>query len=289
VRAVGRLLSQFLPKTGPFANGVVRGRIEGIVERCDTLTDLRETVNALERLAAAPVPRPQTPPPSGGKGGGPVAPPAPAGPPRLREPGASQVAEPASNPAPWVQRTGPAFTSDPPPAPSVPRLSCMLAEKSARVAQGGGGAATLIVTNEGTGPLVVRMIAPQHPWLNVRPMELPLTIPPGGQVAVGFAISAARLSPGDYRSEVYLSANAAGKGSEDLRGGWFKHTAEVRITVDPPGASGGGAPAGYGPDGKPPYPADAPRLPATPGCGVLIAAVLPALGAGGTYLWWLLR
>jgi hypothetical protein len=114
----------------------------------------------------------------------------------------------------------------------IPRLTCMLAEKSARVTQGGGGEAALIVKNEGTGGLIVRMIATQHAWLNVRPLELPLTIPPGEARQVAFAISAARLTPGDYRSEVYLSANATAKTAEDLRGGWFKHTAEIRITVE---------------------------------------------------------
>lgn len=291
VKALGRVLTQALPRTGPFANPVVRGRIEGILERCDTLTDLRETVSALEKLAAAPVPR-QAP---SGKGGVPPVAPAAGPPPLLGRPAAAPSGSappvlalgevpPTHQPEPWVQRPGPAFSSDPPPTPGTPRLTCTLAEKTARVAQGGGGAALLVVRNEGDAPLVVRMIATQHPWLNVRPMELPITLPPGGAVNVGFAISAARLSPGDYRSEVYLSANAAGKGTEDLRYGWFKHTCEVRIAVE----AGGATPSGSS-GGKPPYPADAPRLPATPGCGLLIAAVLPALTGGtGAALWWLL-
>ena len=54
------------------------------------------------------------------------------------------------------------------------------------------------------------------------------------------------LRPGEYRSEVYLSANAAGKRAEDLRGGYFKHVAEIRVTVD----------------GGPPFPTNAPRVPA---------------------------
>jgi hypothetical protein len=101
-------------------------------------------------------------------------------------------------------------------------------------------------------------------------------IAPGGEEPVEFAISAARLTPGDYRSEVYLSANAAGKAAEDLRGGWFKHTAEVRITVTGDGALNSGA-------SKPPYPAGAPKVPAGSGCLLALPALLAALwrpGAG---------
>jgi len=163
----------------------------------------------------------------------------------------------------------------------VPRLTCTLAEKTARVPAGGGGAATLLVKNEGGATLTVRMIATQHPWLNVRPLELPLTIPPGRHVPVGFAISAARLTPGEYRSEVYLSANAMGKAAEDLRGGWFKHTAEIRVTVDGGPTLTGSGPGGgayvldsaAAPPGKPPYPANAPRMPSG-GCLFALPAVL---------------
>ena len=117
----------------------------------------------------------------------------------------------------------------------APLLTCLAPDGPARVAQGGGGAAALMLRNEGGATLIVRMIATQHAWLNVRPMELPLSIPPGGAASVSFVLSAARLTPGEYRSEVYLSANAPGRGAEDLRGGWFKHTCEVRISVEPPG------------------------------------------------------
>lgn len=242
VKALAAMIVSFLPTTGSFASAVVRARIEGILSRSDTLADLKETVNALERLAAAPLPRTQ----------GRAAPPrpAPAGPPPLPE--ASTVAEGEGSP-----RGG------------APRLTCLLTEKSARVMQGGGGTADLIVKNEGSGTLVIRMIATQHAWLNVRPVELPLMVPEGEAAEVSFAISAARLTPGEYRSEVYLSANAAGKSAEDLRGGWFKHTAEVRITVEgaPPLNTKGGTP-------KPPYPADAPRIPTGSGCLLALPLLL---------------
>jgi hypothetical protein len=270
VRALARMVAEFLPTSGAFANPTVRGRIEGIVGRCATLADLKETVNALERLALAPVPR------SG------AAAPAPeaaaehrpeASPPFDLFDGAEDGAAPSAVPA---DRGG---------GDGIPRLTCMLAEKSARVTQGGGGEAALIVKNEGTGGLIVRMIATQHAWLNVRPLELPLTIPPGEARQVAFAISAARLTPGDYRSEVYLSANATAKTAEDLRGGWFKHTAEIRITVE-----GGAALSTRAADGpaavrgaaKPPYPGDAPRVAGGTGCLLAFPALLLAVlrGAG---------
>ena len=144
-------------------------------------------------------------------------------------------------------------------AAGAPRLTAMLSEKTSRVVQGGGGTATLIVKNEGDALLTVRMIATQHAWLNVRPIELPLMIAPGAYALVAFAISAARLTPGEYRSEVYLSADAPGKTAEDLRGGWFKHTAEIRITVE-------GGPTSNSAGNKPPYPANAPNLPVGQGC-----------------------
>jgi hypothetical protein len=172
----------------------------------------------------------------------------------------------------------------------APRLVCTLAEKTARVPQGGGGTATLLVRNEGDAPLTIRMIATQHPWLNVRPLELPLVLAPGGaSFPVSFAISAARLTPGEYRSEVYLSANAAGKRAEDLRGGYFKHVAEIRVTVDggPPFPGSGSAITRSGewpipPGVKPPFPTNAPRVPSGGGgcffalpAAVLLVALRP--------------
>ncbi len=290
ILALRRLIGKYLPRTGTFANPVVRGRIEGIVQRCDSLADLRTTLLALERLAAAPVPRAPggsappvvgrgTPPPAvvrppvSAGGAPPVVapperPPVPA-PPRIRStspplsPGertgefapageAHSAAETASTLKPMGPPGGKAGGDVAPPAEAVPtsaapgapprytvagpRLVCQAPERPVRAAQGGGTATSLTLRNEGQTPLIVRMIATQHAWLNVRPVELPLSIPPGGGASVGLAVSAARLTPGDYRSEVYLSANAPGPGAEDLRGGWFKHTAEIRLAVDPPGA-----------------------------------------------------
>ena len=88
--------------------------------------------------------------------------------------------------------------------------------------QGGGGMVTLHVRNEGPKPLVLRMITTQHPWLNVRPVALPMIIPVSGAERLEFAVSAARLTPGEYRSEVYLSVNAAGEFNESANTGGDK-------------------------------------------------------------------
>jgi len=268
VLALRRLVAKYLPRGGAFASPVVRGRIEGIVERCDSLADLRTAVLALERLAAAPVPqshagtggsavsppaRPPVPAPTAARGTAPplspgertgefAAVPAPTAGPGLTpmgppggKAGGDVIATAADEPStqPTAGRQTP--PEHPGVRPGAPRLTCIAPDGPARVAQGGGGAAALMLRNEGGATLIVRMIATQHAWLNVRPMELPLSIPPGGAASVSFVLSAARLTPGDYRSEVYLSANAPGPGAEDLRGGWFKHTCEVRISVEPPG------------------------------------------------------
>ena len=210
IKAFGRMVSAYLPTTGPFASPVVRGRLEGLISRCDTVADLRATLLTLENLAAAPAGgTAATPPPPQPKPTGPM--------------------------APWEHaRFGRTFPHDAPPK-GAPTLLCQLGEPTPRLPQGGGGALSLIVRNEGDAPLVIRMIATQHAWLNVRPMELPLTIKPMQSERIGFFLSAARLTPGEYRSEIYLSSNAGGKGAEDLQGGWYKHTCEVRITVEPPG------------------------------------------------------
>ncbi|MES2459397.1 MAG: hypothetical protein V4671_02350, partial [Armatimonadota bacterium] len=60
ITALSKVIAAFLPTTGAFASLVVRGRIEGILSRCDTLNDLREALNALEKFATAPAPRPET-------------------------------------------------------------------------------------------------------------------------------------------------------------------------------------------------------------------------------------
>lgn len=241
IRATAGMISAYLPTSGPFATSVVRGRIEGLLNRCDTVNDLRETLLALEKLAAAAVPTGS--PATAGRGGSntPTAAAAP-----VRTPSAAPA--PSRAPAgvndpkpPWDQsRYNRTFPNDAPTLTGAPELICTLAEPAPRLPQGGGGATSLVIRNDGSAPLIIRMIATQHAWLNVRPTELPLTILPNQSERVGFHISAARLTPGEYRSEVYLSSNAGGRGAEGLQDGWFKHTCEVRIIVELPGR---GAPA----------------------------------------------
>ena len=249
VKALGRVLAAYLPTTGAFGSPVVRGKIEGVIGRCDTLADLRETVKALEKLAAAPVGSPPAPPPA------PAAPPPPP-PQRVGPPPLSSLEQEAERKV---------------AADGRPVLVTQVAEpRVVFVAQGGGGVATVVVRNDGPAPLIVRMIATQHAWLNVRPMDLPLVVAPNATERVEFYVSAARLSPGDYRSDVYLSANAGGGGAEDLQGGWFKHTTEIRLHVEAPlagGGAGGGNPAPTG--GA-----------AAAGCGAVVAlafVVVPGL------------
>lgn len=294
VKALARLITEFLPAGGAFTSLAVRERIGGVLARCATLADLRETLAALDGLATAPLPRGAA---ESGQAGAPEKPGLPQG---VLGRGAAplDLGLGDDNPDPtvgdWMRRAANDGNVESAPDQSgansenngAPRLVCTLAEKTARVPQGGGGTATLLVRNEGTAPLTIRMIATQHPWLNVRPLELPLVLAPGAaSTPVPFAISAARLTPGEYRSEVYLSANAAGKRAEDLRGGYFKHVAEIRVTVDsgsafPPPGPGGGWPAAPPQPGsvKPPYPTSAPKIPGGgSGCLFALPAVFVAL------------
>ena len=135
------------------------------------------------------------------------------------------------------------------------------------------------LTNEGGTSLAVRMVATPHNWLSVRPMELPITLPAGASAPIDFAISATKLSAGEYRSEVYLSASGGGRNAEDLRSGWFKHTAEIRVIVVSDGEF-------MTSDVKPPYPVNAPKIPAPPGCAILFFIGLTGIG---TALAWSLR
>ena len=269
VKALARLVTEFLPAGGAFASRVVRERIAGVLARCATLSDLRETLAALDGLAASPVPQRATTPAAGDDGE------------------ATRIFNGVLGRGPAPLDLGLDDNAPPVPAAGAPRLVCTLAEKTARVPQGGGGNATLLVRNEGDAPLTVRMIATQHPWLNVRPIELPLVLAPGASSSVPFAISAARLTPGEYRSEVYLSANAAGKRAEDLRGGYFKHVAEIRVTVDggPSFSPSGTNPTTMSgewpipPGVKPPHPASSapPRVPSTGGCLFALPAIFLVL------------
>ena len=207
IRAMARLLADLLPTSGSFANVAVRNRIEGIFLRCDSLNSLRETLAVLDRLAAAPVPK------------GP--PPAP-------------IPERPKGPPPLATHLIKEYDLTPEAKPLIqdglPHLKASLLRPEP-VLTGSGGLASLEVTNEGDALLTIRMVATQHAWLAVRPTVLPIAVPPGATTRIGFLIAATRLSPGDYRSEIYLSTNAGGPGAEDLRGGWFKHTFELRATV----------------------------------------------------------
>ncbi len=275
IKAAGRLITDYLPTGGAFAADAVRARVSGILERCASLADLRETLIALDTLASAPLPQ--------AKPFDAVKPPEWIGPPPLPEDVAEVstepeeartvfIDEPVSTPEGWVKRTPTAGPAEPPATPGVARLSWRSTEPNGvHIPSGGGGPATLILTNDGDATLTVRMVATQRAWLHVRPTELPIRLPPGASAPIDFSISAVRLSPGDYRSEVYLSASAGGRNAEDLRSGWFKHTAELRVTVEG---------AAYKRGEKPPYPANAPSIPAPPGCGLLFLFGAGTLASG---------
>ena len=258
IRAMGALIAAHLPTGGAFASDAVRTRVAGILARCDSLADLRETLDSLDKLAAVPAPQPATILP-------PIITPQWVGPPPLPvDDDAEGSTAPKQTPPfvgqvpPVVQKTGGA------------KLSWRGTEPDGvRVVSGGGGPATLILTNDGNAPLNVRMVATQRPWLQVRPMELPIRLPGGASVPLDFSISARTLSAGEYRSEIYLSASAGGASAEDLRSGWFKHTADVKVIVEANAAAAKPATE------KPPYPANAPTIPAPPGCVLLLT-----LGAG---------
>jgi hypothetical protein len=201
----------------------LRGKLEGILSRCDTLDEIRETLNSLERMAATPVSK--------------VSPMATAPIPVRTPSSAPSGSSPRPGPPPLdVASSVPkkVIVTSPPKPGNIPQILVTVAERGIRIPQGGGGFATLIIRNDGTAPLVIRMIATQHAWINPRDSNLPLTIAPNGAERVGFNVSAARLTPGEYRSEVYLLANANGPDAEDQKSGWYKHTTPIVVTVEPP-------------------------------------------------------
>ena len=265
IKAAGALITRHLPVGGAFAADAVRARVAGILARCDSLSDLRETLAALDKLATAPVPQARAQPVAQMS--------AWVGPPPLPEPDADgstekparlTIDEPATNPASWATKRPVPSAPDPPRQSGVARLSWRGTEPGGvHVSSGGGGPATLILTNDGDATLSVRMVATQRPWLQVRQMELPIRLPGGASVPLDFSITARTLSPGEYKSEIYLSASAGGANAEDLRSGWFKHTAELRVIVVGDGLL---RTAGE----KPPYPSNAPTIPAPPGCAILL-------------------
>jgi Protein kinase domain len=225
IQAMAKLVAALLPTTGPFATPTVRSRIEGITLRCESIGALREVLSSLEKLATAPVSRPTA---------------------TAVATVASQTAGGAGMPPPLfgeLPRTiAPAITEQNTPTPTkgVAKLVCSQPDRPL-VPQGGGGLLSIEAKNDGDATLLIRMVATQHAWLNVRPTNLPLVLPPGASIKIGFVVSAARLAGGEYRSAVYLSSNAPGPNAEDLRTGWWKHSFEVRVMV----GSGGGTWRGY--------------------------------------------
>jgi len=222
IQAMAKMIAALLPTTGPFATPTVRSRVEGITLRCESLSGLREVLSTLDKLATAPVPR-ATPTAvatlASSPGGQPGVPP-----PLFGE---------------LPKTIAPALTEQATPAPTkgVARLVCSQSERP-HIPQGGGGLLGIEVKNDGDATLLIRMVATQHAWLNVRPLSLPLVLPPGGSAKIAFVVSAARLAGGEYRSAVYLSSNAPGPNAEDLRTGWWKHTFEVRVLI---GGGGSGS------------------------------------------------
>ncbi|WP_395089103.1 protein kinase [Armatimonas sp.] len=225
IQAMAKLIAALLPTTGPFATPTVRSRVEGVTLRCETLGSLREVLASLEKLATAPLPRPTSTAVATVSS---------------QTPGQPGIPPPLFGNLPTS--IAPALTEQNAPAPTkgVAKLVCSQPDRPL-VPQGGGGLLAIEAKNDGDATLLIRMVATQHAWLNVRPTNLPLVLPPGASVKIGFVVSAARLAGGEYRSAVYLSSNAPGPNAEDLRTGWWKHSFEVRIMV----GGGGGSWKGY--------------------------------------------
>lgn len=227
VRALGKMMAALLPVSGPFASPVVRSRIEGQVLRADSIAALRDLLGRLETIALAPVPR-AAPKPVGDAADDPF---------RMDD------GEPGGDFPPPLAAVGddpfrPLDTPANPTSSDLRGLPVLQFEQVDRpvIVQGSGGVVTAEVRNTGDATLLVRLFSAQHSWVNPRPTALPLVIAPGGSARIGFVVSAARLAPGEYRSEVYLSANAQSRHQEAASGGWFRHTAEIRARV----AGGGG-------------------------------------------------
>jgi hypothetical protein len=220
---MSKLIAALLPTTGTFATPTVRSRVEGVTLRCESLGSLREVLSTLEKLATAPLPRPTA---------------------TAIATVASQTPDTPGIPPPLFgelpKTIAPALTEQNTPAPTkgVAKLVCSQPDRPL-VPQGGGGLLAIEARNDGDATLLIRMVATQHAWLNVRPTNLPLVLPPGAAVKIGFVVSAARLAGGEYRSAVYLSSNAPGPNAEDLRTGWWKHSFEVRVMVGGGGGAGG--------------------------------------------------
>jgi hypothetical protein len=191
VVAATKLVTALLPKSGPFASPVVRARVEGLVLRCETLAAIREVLEGLDEIAMDSITK---------AGGQPSA-----GDMRSGLPGAR------------VEKGHPQLVCDQP--------------DRCTIVSGSGGELNLLIRNTGEATLLIRVVATQHPWLNVRQIPLPIVIAPNGTGRIPFVVSAARLAPGDYRSQVFLSTNAPGGQAENLASGWYRHTAAVTARI----------------------------------------------------------
>ncbi len=201
IRALGKMLAALLPTSGPFANPVVRSRIEGIALRCAQLDDLQQVLSTLETMALSP-----------GKG---------------TVQTTDLVPTEAVDDDPFRPLDAPAgSTVDNRGYPSI----AFQQVQAPMITQGAGGTIAGDVRNAGDATLLIRMVGTQHPWLNVRPMALPLVLAPGASARVTLVVSAARLAPGDYRSDVYFSCNVPGRQAE-AASGWFRHAFEVRARI----------------------------------------------------------
>ena len=191
IAAVTKLVIALLPKSGPFASPVVRARVEGLVLRCETLAAIREVLEGLDGIAMDSIT----------KAGG--------------QPSVGDMK--SGLPGTRVEK-------------GHPQLVCDQLDRCT-IVSGSGGELNLSIRNTGEATLLIRVVATQHPWLNVRQIPLPIVIAPNGTGRIPFVVSAARLAPGDYRSQVFLSTNAPGGQAENLASGWYRHTAAVTARI----------------------------------------------------------
>ena len=88
------------------------------------------------------------------------------------------------------------------------RIVCAVAPPTATVNPGGGAAVTLTVRNEGDVPLRVESVGADVVWLNPSARFVPLTLAPDAGRDLLFALSGARLTPGNYKAHLLVRSNS---------------------------------------------------------------------------------
>lgn len=115
-----------------------------------------------------------------------------------------------------------------------PKLVCQVTPPTAVATAGSGTSVVMTIWNEGDAPLHIEAVGADVVWLNYHTRFIPFTLEPDEERDLTFTLSAARLRPGAYNSNLIIRSNHGMAAPDGNRSGspWHEYVVALPVLVN---------------------------------------------------------